>query len=63
MVTAPEETAKFAVAKLATPLLEVLASSPAIVTVVPVADVSIHSPPAIVSASISKSSAVTLVST
>ncbi len=45
MVTAPEETEKLSDEKLATPLLEVLASSPAIVNVVPVADVSIPSPP------------------
>ncbi len=45
MVTAPEETEKLSDEKLATPLLEVLASSPAIVNVFPVADVSIPSPP------------------
>jgi hypothetical protein len=46
IVTAPEETAKLSDEKLAIPLLEVVASSPAIVTVVDVAEVSIPSPPA-----------------
>ena len=45
MVTAPEETEKLSEENDATPLLEVLASSPAMVTVVPDAEVSIPSPP------------------
>ena len=45
IVTAPDVTEKLSEEKLATPLLDVLASSPAIVSVVPVADVSIPSPP------------------
>ena len=77
MVTAPLETEKWSEENDATPLLDVLASSPAIVTVLPVDEVSIPSPPDIASVSesrsiamgqpvsvlISKSSAVTLEST
>ena len=55
IVTSPEETEKLSDEKLAIPLLEVEASSPAIVNVVPVADVSIPSPPDTVNDSESKS--------
>ena len=76
IVTAPEDTEKLSVENEATPLFEELASSAAIVTVVPVAEVSTPSPPVIVrvsesrsmsieplSVAISKSSAVSCVST
>ena len=38
MLTAPEDTEKWSEEKEATPLADVVASSPAIVTVVPVAE-------------------------
>ena len=50
MVTAPEDTVKSSELKDAIPLLDAVASSPAIVTVAPDAEVSIPSPPAIVNA-------------
>ena len=53
--TSPEVTEKSAESKEATPLLDDEASSPAIVTVVPVAEVSIPSPPAMVIVSESRS--------
>jgi len=55
IVTAPLDTAKLSELNEATPLFEVVASSPAIVIVFPVAEVSIPSPPAIVRVSESKS--------
>ena len=55
IVTTPLATEKLSELNCATPLLVVLASSPAIVIVVPVAEVSIPSPPAIVRVSLSKS--------
>ncbi len=57
-LTAPLETVKSSESKDATPLLDVDASSPAIVTVLPVAEVSMPSPPAIVKVSLSKSIAI-----
>ena len=50
IVTAPEDTVKSSELKDATPLLDAVASSPAIVIVAPDAEVSIPSPPAIVNA-------------
>ena len=58
IVTAPLDTAKLSELNEATPLFEVVASSPAIVIVFPVAEVSMPSPPAIVRVSVSKSIAV-----
>ena len=58
IVTAPLDTAKLSELNEATPLLEVVASSPAIVTVLDVAEVSIPEPPAIVRVSLSKSIAI-----
>ena len=55
MVTAPELTAKLSELNDAIPLLDVVASSPAIVIVLEEPEVSIPSPPAIVSVSESKS--------
>ncbi len=55
IVTTPLDTEKLSELNEATPLFEVLASSPAIVIVVLLADVSIPSPPAIVKVSLSKS--------
>ena len=55
IVTAPEETEKLSVENEATPLLAEVASSPLTVRVVPVADVSIPSPPVIVKLSESRS--------
>ena len=57
-LTAPLETVKSLESKDAIPLLDVVASSPAIVIVLEVADVSIPSPPATVSVSLSKSIAI-----
>ena len=57
-MTAPDETVKSVESKEATPLFEAVASSAAIVRVFPVADVSIPSPPAIVSVSLSRSIAI-----
>ena len=54
-VTAPLDTEKSLELKLATPLLDVEASSPAIVIVELLPDVSIPEPPAIVKVSLSKS--------
>ena len=62
IVTAPLDTAKLSELNEATPLLDVDASSPAIVTVLPVAEVSMPSPPAIVKVSLSKSIAIVPVS-
>ena len=50
-VTAPLDTVKFVELKLAIPLLELVASSPAIVIVFDVPEVSMPSPPAIVKVS------------
>ena len=55
VVTAPLVTVNFAESNDATPLLLVVASSAAIVTVVPVAEVSIPSPPTIDKTSESRS--------
>ena len=57
-VTSPEETVKSVPSKVATPAFVSVASSPAIVIVLPVAEVSIPSPPAIVNVSLSKSIAI-----
>ena len=57
-LTAPLETVKSSELNEATPLLDVLASSPAIVIVLLEAEVSIPSPPAIVNVSLSKSIAI-----
>ena len=56
--TAPDETVKSSELNDATPLLDVLASSPAIVMVLPVAEVSMPSPPATVNVSESRSMAI-----
>ena len=58
IVMSPEDAAKLAELKEATPLLEVDASSPAIVSVVPVAEVSIPSPPVTVRLSESRSTSI-----
>ena len=60
IVTAPLDTAKLSELKLATPLLDVLASSPAIVISLPEILVSIPSPPATDKVSLSKSIAILL---
>ena len=57
-LTAPLETVKSSELNEATPLLDVLASSPAIVIVLLDAEVSIPSPPAMVNVSLSKSIAI-----
>ena len=57
-LTAPLETVKSSELNDAIPLLDVVASSPAIVIVLEVADVSIPSPPATVNVSLSKSIAI-----
>ena len=57
-VTAPLDTAKLSELKEATPLLLVEASSPAIVIALPVAEVSMPSPPETVKVSPSKSIAI-----
>ena len=57
-VTSPEETVKSVPSKVATPAFVSVASSPVIVIVLPVAEVSIPSPPAIVNVSLSKSIAI-----
>ena len=57
-LTAPLETVKSSELNEAIPLLDVVASSPAIVIVLEVADVSIPSPPATVNVSLSKSIAI-----
>ena len=57
-VTSPEETEKSVPSKVATPAFVSVASSPVIVIVLPVAEVSIPSPPAIVNTSLSRSIAI-----
>ena len=54
-VTSPEDTVKSVPSKVAIPGFVSVASSPAIVIVLPEPDVSIPSPPDIVSVSLSKS--------
>ena len=59
-MTAPLDTAKLSELNDATPLLDVEASSPAIVTALPVILVSIPSPPDIAKTSLSRSIAILL---